>query len=199
VFWGPRWRPGQKEPAGREAAARRGIEDFFSGPACLGHADVRRYSDDSSAQPMDTELLRLAAGVPPDRIVLIVVRELGPTLLLGPPAIVEGHTDVDIQVRVLDAKMSQPMAAVRTRWRDGGPLVVMGVGNPEQRYECRAALHPHGHRRATVSHRSGRTAPPRGLAALRGVSAPVVARTSGHWADPSGFVQIWYAADSAAG
>lgn len=131
VFWGPRWRPDQKEPARREAAALRGIEDFFSGTTCLSHVDVRRYADDSSAEePTDADLLRLATGaaLAPDRIVLIVVRELGPTLLVGSQAIVEGHTEVDIEVRVLDAKTSQPMAAVRTRWRDGGALVVKGVG-----------------------------------------------------------------------
>jgi hypothetical protein len=30
VFWGPKWRPDQKNVPRREAAAQRGIERFFS-------------------------------------------------------------------------------------------------------------------------------------------------------------------------
>src|ERR1041384_2317401 len=35
VYWGPRWRPDQKEPERREAAALSGIESFLTNSECL--------------------------------------------------------------------------------------------------------------------------------------------------------------------
>lgn len=35
VYWRPQWRTDQKEPALREAAALRGIEDFLGRTGCL--------------------------------------------------------------------------------------------------------------------------------------------------------------------
>jgi hypothetical protein len=37
----PHWRPDQKEPPLREAAAQRGIEDFFAGLACMTGVDIQ--------------------------------------------------------------------------------------------------------------------------------------------------------------
>jgi hypothetical protein len=64
--------------------------------------------------------------------VLIVVRELGPKLLIGSPVLVEGGTEVVIEVRVLDGHTAESMANVRTHWQNGGALVVKGVGTLDQ-------------------------------------------------------------------
>jgi hypothetical protein len=127
VYWVPQWRPDQKEPALREAAAQRGIERFFGDLSCI--TDVRRHSGEI---PSDAELLRLAGSPAPDRIVLIVVRELGPKLVIGIPAIVEGGTEVLIDVRVLDVRGARSLADVRTHWQNGGTFVIKGVQSLDQ-------------------------------------------------------------------
>src|SRR5262245_53812887 len=48
VLWGVQWRPDQKEPALREAAARRGIETFFADSNCFVNARVLQAINDRS-------------------------------------------------------------------------------------------------------------------------------------------------------
>jgi hypothetical protein len=135
VFWGPQWRPDQKEPPAREAAALRGIQAFFAGSSCLALADLRRLPGERSSEvPSDAELLRLASSAAPlpDRVVLIVVRELGPKLVIGIPALVEGGTEVVVDVRVLNARTSESMADVRTHWQNGGTFIIKGVRTLEE-------------------------------------------------------------------
>ena len=135
VYWGPRWRPDQKEPALREAAALRGIEDFFAGAGCIGALDIRRLPGEGLAEvPSDEQLLQSAARMapPPDRVLAIVVRELGPVLKIGAPVLVEGGTEVVLEVRILDMRTAASMANVRTHWRNGGTFVVKGVKSLEQ-------------------------------------------------------------------
>jgi hypothetical protein len=133
VYWGPQWRADQKEPSLREAAAERGIQDFLSRSDCLAVAGLHRLAAGSPV-PSDEELHRQAAAVtpPPDRVVLIVVRELGPRLVVGLPVIVEGGTEVLVEVRVLNAHTSQSVANTRTLWRNGGTFVIKGVKTLEQ-------------------------------------------------------------------
>jgi len=135
VYWGLQWRPDQKEPSLREAAALRGIQDFFANSRCVVIADMRRLpGEQSTTAPSDEQLLRLAAtAVPvPDRVVLIVVHELGPKLLIGIPVLVKGGTEVVIDVRVLNAHTSESMANVRTHCQNGGTFVVKGVKTLDQ-------------------------------------------------------------------
>ncbi len=128
VYWGPQWRPDQKEPALREAAALRGIQTFLRGTSCLAVSGLHRIPA-GDAVPSDEDLLRLAASTSdkPERVVLIVVRELGPRLVIDLPAIVEGGTEVLIDVRVLDPRRSTSLASSRTLWRNGGTFVIKGV------------------------------------------------------------------------
>src|SRR5262245_12629973 len=135
VYWGPQWRPDQKEPPAREAAAQRGIQAFFAGSDCLVLADLRRLPGERSAEvPSDAELLRLASSAAPlpDSVMLIVVRELGPRLVIGIPALVEGGTEVVVDVRVLNVRSSEPMADVRTHWQNGGTFIIKGVKTLEE-------------------------------------------------------------------
>jgi hypothetical protein len=128
LYWSTQWRPDQKEPPLREAAAVRGIEDFLRHTDCIAAEGVQRLPPEA-ALPSNLQLLQSAAAESPAarRVVLIVVRELGPRLLLGLPFIVEGGTEVLIDVRVLDTRTSESMAEVSTRWRNGGLFVIKGT------------------------------------------------------------------------
>lgn len=128
LYWEPQWRPDQKEPAAREALAQQGIEDFVSQHPCLSVTELKRLPTDAGI-PTDTELVQKAARTNPqsERVVLVVVRELGPRLLIGLPVLVEGGTEVVIEVRVLDPVGSKVLADARTQWRNGGTFVIKGV------------------------------------------------------------------------
>lgn len=141
VYWGPQWRPDQKEPERREAAALAGIESFFRDAACVARFDVRRLPGERMAQvPSDEALLKQAstAAPKPDKVLVIVVRELGPILRIGIPSIVEGGTEVVLELRLLDVPTSSAQANVRTHWWNGGTFVVKGVGSLE--HDMGAAL-----------------------------------------------------------
>ena len=139
IYWGTQWRPDQKEPALREAAALRGINEFLSHTHCLSVAAVHRLPAGSSI-PSDEELLRSAASpkAVPERVVHIVVRELGPHLSWGIPVIVEGGTEVVIEVEVRNPQTSAVLANTRIHWRNGGRFVIKGVRALDQ--DMRAAL-----------------------------------------------------------
>lgn len=135
VYWGPQWRSDQKEPERREAAALRGIESFFTESACVARFDVRRLPGERTAEvPSDEALLKLAAAASPrpDKALVIVVRELGPILRIGSPSVVEGGTEVVLELRLLDVPTSAAQANVRTHWSNGGTFVVKGVGTLER-------------------------------------------------------------------
>lgn len=135
AYWGPQWRPDQKEPERREAAALAGIESFFRDAACVARFDVRRLPGERMAQmPSDEALLKLAAAAAPtpDKVLVIVVRELGPILRIGIPSIVEGGTEVVLELRLLDVPTSSAQANVSTHWWNGGTFVVKGVGSLER-------------------------------------------------------------------
>ncbi|QSA96512.1 hypothetical protein [Methylococcus sp. EFPC2] len=133
VYWSPQWRPDQKEPPLREAAALRGIEDFLGRTSFLAVAGINRWPAQDPL-PSDEGLIRLvAAATPkPERLVFVVVRELGPRLTIGIPVIVEGGTEVLIDVRVLNTQNSESLANTRTFWRNGGAFVIKGVKTLDQ-------------------------------------------------------------------
>jgi hypothetical protein len=145
LVWLPQWRADQKEPAVREALAQRGIESFIAQHACLALAGSRHLGA-ASGVPTDQELLQLADGMAPrpQRVLLVVVRELGPRLAVGAPVVVEGGTEVVIEVRVLDATTAQRLADARTQWRNGGTFVVKGIASldADMRSALNAALMP---------------------------------------------------------
>jgi len=147
VVWGPEWRPDQKEPAEREALAQKGIEEFLAGVPCLTAVGLKRFPA-RSAIPTNEELLHLArsAKPPADVALLVVVHELGPVLLIGIPVIVEGGTDVVIDVRVLESATSAVLAESRTHWKNGGTFVIKGTGSlaRDMASALRAALLPKG-------------------------------------------------------
>jgi hypothetical protein len=135
IIWGPVWRSDQKEVALREEVAQRGIEQFFSHSGCFSNVHVRRLTGDRSTSiSSDLELLKLAESETPvpDRVVLIKVKELGPVLRIGLPVLVEGGTEVVLELKALDVRAHELITALGTHWQNGGPFVIKGVKTLEQ-------------------------------------------------------------------
>ena len=128
VTWWPQWRADQKEPEAREAMAEAGLRRVVTAGDCLGPATLRRRP---SAPPAAGEARAEFEGQPrPARVLLVTVRELGPVLRLGSGAIVEGETNVVLELREVDPRTTE----LRLRsidWRHGGPGVVKGVATLE--------------------------------------------------------------------
>ena len=129
VLWGPQWHPNQKEPKLREAAAEIGIRDFVNRVSCLSVTGIRKLSW-VDHPPSNEQLLHIASSSKPqpEIVLFVVVRELGPRLVIGIPNIIEGGTEVKIDVRALETQASEPLADTRTLWRNGGAFVIKGVG-----------------------------------------------------------------------
>jgi len=127
VLWAPQWRADQKDGAAREQAAATGLSTFFAGSGCFAGTELRRVGDLSPAT-VSSELA--ASGGRFDAVVGIGVRELGPVVkLLSSATLVEGGTEVVLQIGV-----RLPQSAVQAReftvhWRNGGPGVVKGVAS----------------------------------------------------------------------
>ncbi len=98
ILWGPVWRPNQKDVPLREVAALQGIEDFSEHSACYSSVAIRRLPGELSAVlPTEAQLHAIANGATPapDRIVVLIVRELGPVIQIsGPVAALGGGTEV---------------------------------------------------------------------------------------------------------
>lgn len=129
ILWTPQWRPDQKDVAAREAAAADGLGQFFEKSGCFASASLRRLPSDAR-QAVQAAVAEAATRN--EKVVLVTVRELGPTVKLGASlALVEGGTEV-----VLDLSEYEPARPVpRTftvQWRSGGPGVVRGVATLPQ-------------------------------------------------------------------
>lgn len=119
VLWRTRWRADQKDVPQREAAAAQGIQRFFAEGGCFQSAVVARSEGAGSA-------FDVPAGS--DLLVVLTVRELGPVVkLLSSAALVEGGTEVVVDVAVHRPGPSEPSQQFSIRWQDGGPGVVKGV------------------------------------------------------------------------
>lgn len=127
VLWAPQWRPDQKDVAAREAAAASGLSSFFAGSACFAGTELRRVSPLSLAT-VESELA--ASGGRYHSVVTIAVRELGPVVeLFSSAALVEGGTEVVLQVGVRSPPSAGPTREFTVHWRNGGPGVVKGVAS----------------------------------------------------------------------
>ena len=143
VLWGPRWRSDQKDISLREAAAQRGIEEFFSSSGCYTKVQILRTVGGRAAIDLsDSEIQHLTAATAarPSRAIVIVVRELGPVVkLLASAALVEGGTEVVLDIRARSLNQAATLAAFKAHWQHGGPGVIKGVATLEQ--DMRSALH----------------------------------------------------------
>ena len=119
VFWRIQWRADQKDVPEREAAAAQGINRFFADGGCFPSAAVARVEAGRSD-------FSVPAGA--DLLIVLTVRELGPTVkLLSSAALVEGGTEVVVDVAVVRPGRREPDREFSIRWQDGGPGVVKGV------------------------------------------------------------------------
>ena len=123
LLWTTRWRTDQKDVPAREAAAAEGLRRFAETSDCFGTLELRR-----SIPGMASLDAAVAAGLAARAtVVVVVVRELGPTLAIGgASALVEGGTEVVLEIA--EHRRGSPIPrAFTVRWRDGGPGVVKGV------------------------------------------------------------------------
>lgn len=124
VLWAPRWRADQKDVKDREAAAERGLADFLNHSRCFAQFELSRV-DDLEPKTIDAALAARSARF--GKALTVEVRELGPVLRLGSPALVEGGTEVVLQLTEYQLPATAPRRSFEIRWRNGGPGVVKGV------------------------------------------------------------------------
>lgn len=133
ILWGAQWRPDQKEPALREAAAKRGIEKFFAESRCFSSVRVVQSIEDRPVLEVAAEDVRsLVAREKPNasRALFITVRELGPVLkVFSSLALVEGGTEVVFDVRAQEVVSGKSGGDFQAHWRRGGPWVMKGTGS----------------------------------------------------------------------
>ena len=143
VLWGPRWRADQKDVPLREAAAQQGIEQFFAESGCYSRVQVLRTVGGRSAIELTENEIRqvaLASDLRPTKLLVIVVRELGPVIkLLGSAALVEGSTEVVLDIQANNLIQQGTLADFKAHWQNGGPGVIKGVATLAE--DMRAALH----------------------------------------------------------
>ena len=135
IIWVTNWRLDQKDTSAREAAASEGISQFFERSACFLSASVHRLPQYSAAS---VQAAVADAATRYEKVVMLVVRELGPTLKLGASlALVEGGTEVVFEVSEYMPVGPEPRT-FSVQWRSGGPGVVKGVATLPQ--DMQAAL-----------------------------------------------------------
>lgn len=142
VLWAPHWRPDQKDVAAREDAAAAGLDRFLAGSGCFARAELRRVND---LGPAALSAETRAAQGRFDPVVSVAVRELGPVVkLLSSAALVEGGTEVVLQVGARSPRDPGDAREFTVHWRSGGPGVVKGVaGLPDDMDAAlRSALQP---------------------------------------------------------
>ena len=135
ILWRPQWRIDQKDVLAREAAAAEGLRQFVERSGCFRSTSVERLPQisEESAQATATAATRRYG-----KVVLVTVRELGPTVKIGASAaLVEGATEVVLGVS--EFILGKPDARTFTiEWRSGGPGVLKGVASLPQ--DMQAAL-----------------------------------------------------------
>jgi hypothetical protein len=147
VLWGPHWRPDQKDAPLREAAAAQGLSEYVANSACLRGSEIHRWTSERPPSAEQMKQLALAAAPQAQIVIAIAVRELGPFVrLLSSAALVEGGTEVVLDVSYFNVTDSTASTQFTIRRRSGGPGVVKGVATLPQdmRAALAAALEPGG-------------------------------------------------------
>jgi hypothetical protein len=142
VIWSPQWRPDQKDAQAREAAAASGLATFFAESGCFARTKIQRRGGITASAVAEDKAAPSASF---DVVVTVTVRELGPVVrLLSSAALVDGGTEVVLDVSAQQLRTMQPRRDFTVRWRHGGPGVVKGVaGLPaDMGSALQAALQP---------------------------------------------------------
>lgn len=136
VLWAPQWRPDQKDVPKREAAGEAGLKEFLQVSTCFARSELRRLPSITPAT--------VAAEVAPangqfDKIIAITLHELGPVIkLLSSPALIDGGTEVLLQVSEYMLPGEQQTRTFTVHWQNGGPGVIKGIRSLPQ--DMQAAL-----------------------------------------------------------
>jgi hypothetical protein len=140
VLWAPEWRQDQKDVPEREAAAASGLDEFFRRSGCFARTELRRVPDAAPAA-IAAQVADPRSGGPFDVVVAIAVRELGPVVeLLASPALIDGGTEVVLQVSSWVPPDTARPRVFTVHWQNGGPGVLKGVGSlPRDMQEALAA------------------------------------------------------------
>jgi hypothetical protein len=126
VFWTTRWRADQKDVPAREAAAADGINAFFGTSGCFKSVSIQHLQQ-HSMETIQTAVEQ--ATTDQAKVVLIAIRELGPTVRIGgSPALIEGGTEVVLDISEYEAAKAAPRRFT-VAWRNGGPGVLKGVAS----------------------------------------------------------------------
>ncbi len=135
VFWTTQWRDDQKDVPSREAAAADGLSQFIKSSGCFKSTLLGRLSKTSNES---AKAAVAQATKHHDKVVVITVRELGPTVKIGKSlALVEGGTEVVLDISEYALERAMPRTFT-VRWKNGGAGIVKGVATLPQ--DMRAAL-----------------------------------------------------------
>lgn len=133
VLWGPQWRPAQKDVPLREAAAEQGLKDYFANSSCFLNPQIRRVAIGTALNAEQVKQVADAAAPAVEHVVVIAVRELGPIVkLLSSAALIEGGTEVVLDVSFYSKVESVAPTDFTVHWKNGGPGVVKGVSTLPQ-------------------------------------------------------------------
>ncbi|HYN77162.1 MAG TPA: hypothetical protein VES73_05150 [Lamprocystis sp. (in: g-proteobacteria)] len=141
ILWLTQWRADQKDVLARATAAADGLSQFFMTSGCFKSASIQRLSES------DTESIQTAVAEAKKRnekVVVIVVRELGPIIKIGASlALLEGGTEVALDISEYTPANPEPRT-FNAVWRSGGPGVIKGVAALPQDLQAalQAALQP---------------------------------------------------------
>lgn len=117
VYWRPVWQRDQKDIARREQAARAGLQTFFDRSGCFARVDLQRLDT------LDGRAIDRAFEEPgPDRVVAIVVRQLGPSGRDGAAgALID--PDIEVVLEIADYRRSRAATdrAFVVQWQTRGP------------------------------------------------------------------------------
>jgi hypothetical protein len=127
VLWTPQWRPNQKDVAEREKAAASGLDSFLAASGCFARSELRRVPD---LDPTTVKTQAASDTRPHTRVVTIGVRELGPVVkLLSSVALVEGGTEVVLEISEYAVSAGTPLRQFTVHWANGGAGIVKGVAS----------------------------------------------------------------------
>jgi hypothetical protein len=136
VLWAPQWRPDQKDVPEREAAAETGLKKFLQSSGCFARFELHRLS---SMTPVVVTAEVASAHGQFDKMIAITLRELGPVIkLLSSPALIDGGTEVMLQVAEYISPGEVQTRAFTVHWQNGGPGVIKGMATLPQ--DMQAAL-----------------------------------------------------------
>jgi len=126
VLWSTQWRPDQKDSAAREQAAGQGLASFLNTSGCFARTQQQRITSGQGESP-GPEWSATRSRF--DTTVMVTVRELGPVLKVGSAALVEGGTEVVLDIAIFDRASTAASRRFTVHWQNGGAGVIKGVAS----------------------------------------------------------------------